>query len=98
MLSKCLNPTCSAIFRYLSDGRVFHLEIPRLGDKASSRRREYFWLCERCCASYTVVVKDGVASLRSRLLQQFMPEKRLESTEGEKRGFFRQADPGLLGP
>ena len=87
MLSKCLNPTCSATFRYLSDGRVFHLEIPRLGDKASSRRREYFWLCERCCASYTVVVKDGVASLRSRLLQQFMPEKRLESGRRKKRIF-----------
>ena len=66
MLSKCSHPTCSAVFRYLSDGRVFQLEIPEPGDHGTSRRREYFWLCGRCCTNFTVVIKDGRASVRSR--------------------------------
>ena len=44
MVAKCLNPTCAALFRYLSDGRIFHLEIPVDGDSGTARRREYFWL------------------------------------------------------
>jgi hypothetical protein len=27
MLSKCANPACSANFRYLHEGRLFHVEI-----------------------------------------------------------------------
>ena len=59
MLAKCLNPICSQTFRYLSDGRIFHLEIPIAGDTVTSRRREYFWLCDSCCAKFTVVLKNG---------------------------------------
>ena len=70
MLSKCFNPSCSASFRHLSEGRVFHLEVPLSTANLTSRRREYLWLCERCCASLTVVVKDGSASVRSRHLEQ----------------------------
>jgi hypothetical protein len=41
MLSKCLRPVCSAPFRYLREGRVFHLEIPSTEEaRTVARRRE----------------------------------------------------------
>jgi hypothetical protein len=94
MLSKCLNPTCSATFRYLRDGRVFHLEIPAPGDSGASRRREYFWLCGRCCTSFIVVVKNGAPALSSRFIELTSGE-RLEEGEEEK-AFFEQARPKLF--
>ena len=58
MLSKCFNPACSTPFRYLHDGRMYQLEIPPvLGNH--SPRREYFWLCGRCCSEFSVVLRDG---------------------------------------
>jgi len=54
MLAKCANPSCSASFRYLQEGRLFRLEAdPKLTSTvnayASSHTRvEYFWLCSRC--------------------------------------------------
>lgn len=83
MLAKCLNPICSATFRYLSDGRIFHLEIPVPGDKSTFRRREYFWLCDDCCARFTVVLKNGTGALQSRFLELASGE-RLEHGEEEE--------------
>ena len=85
MLAKCLNPICSQTFRYLSDGRIFHLEIPVAGDTVTSRRREYFWLCDSCCAKFTVVLKNGTVVLESRFLE-LMSSERLE--RGEEEGHF----------
>lgn len=54
MLAKCANPSCSASFRYLQEGRLFQLEdgselTPSVNPYASSSARvEYFWLCSRC--------------------------------------------------
>jgi hypothetical protein len=84
MLAKCLNPVCFATFRYLSDGRIFHLEIPVAGDSSTSRRREYFWLCDSCCAEFTVVLKDGTGAVQSRFLE-LMSGERLEQREEESR-------------
>ncbi len=83
MLSKCLNPTCSATFRYLRDGRVFHLEIPAPGDNVISRRREYFWLCGRCCRAFTVILRDGSPAISSRFID-LTSEERVEESEEEK--------------
>ncbi len=94
MLSKCSNPTCSAIFRYLSDGRVFHLEIPEPGDQGTSRRREYFWLCGGCCTNFTVTIKDGRAYVRSRSIDR-MPSQSLETPENEPPR-FRQSENNPL--
>lgn len=85
MLAKCLNPTCSATFRYLSDGRIFHLEIPVAGDSVTSRRREYFWLCDSCCAKFTVVLKNGTGAVQSRFFE-LMSGECLE--RGEEEGRF----------
>ncbi len=62
MLSKCVNPTCSAVFRYLHEGKVFRLERD-LGDDSDSHARhfEYFWLCSSCAGYLKVVYeRDGV--------------------------------------
>ena len=58
MLSTCLNPACGTPFRYLHDGRIYQLEIPAVPQKHSTRR-EYFWLCGRCCSEFAVVLRDG---------------------------------------
>lgn len=83
MLAKCLNPICSATFRYLSDGRIFHLEIPLAGNTSTSRRREYFWLCDSCCARFTVVLKNGTGTLESRFLELMSSERREQGEEEE---------------
>ena len=58
MLSKCANPACTEIFRYLHQGKIFHLTpgptVPRavLLNPALDER---FWLCELCSKEMTVV-------------------------------------------
>jgi len=96
MLSKCSHPTCSAVFRYLSDGRVFQLEIPERGDHGTSRRLEYFWLCGRCCTNYTVVVKDGRAAVRSRFFE--LMSSQLMESRGNETPQFRESDNHTLQP
>ncbi|MGC2193561.1 MAG: hypothetical protein WA628_02725 [Terriglobales bacterium] len=96
MLSKCLNPTCSAPFRYLRDGRIFQLGIPAPEDSGAARRREYFWLCGRCCASFTVVVKDGTGAVKSRVLELSLDE-RLEQGE-EEQPIPSRSDTNPFGP
>lgn len=72
MLSKCLNPRCSATFRYLRQGRLYRVdfsEAQRKGalaggiDPAPARSRvdsiEHFWLCEGCAATLTIEVSEG---------------------------------------
>src|SRR5256885_1718482 len=61
MLSKCSNPGCSATFRRLQTGKLFHFDSPnrRLSEDSSSpkspRGVEFFWLCEACAAKFTLV-------------------------------------------
>jgi hypothetical protein len=60
MVSKCANPSCSAVFRYWHQGKLYRVENgPKPGDTASdhsggSRRLEFFWLCDSCAAQMTV--------------------------------------------
>jgi len=62
MIAKCANPACSAPFRSLREGRVFVKEIeadpPAVGGERS-RQPQYFWLCNLCCRTLTVVVEKG---------------------------------------
>jgi hypothetical protein len=73
MVSKCLNPRCSATFRYLCEGRLFRIDFSEASRKsalagggmgASTRgkaeRVEHFWLCGSCAATMTVELgEDG---------------------------------------
>ena len=67
MISKCANPACSALFRYLHEGRLFPIECPGGPEmNASAHDGEfvgaphivrYFWLCSTCCRTMTLVPK-----------------------------------------
>lgn len=65
MVGMCANPYCGEPFRYLRQGKLFLLDVPRLEPNsgkpqpASSRGRERFWLCPHCCGALTVVVDDN---------------------------------------
>ena len=62
MLTKCANPSCSASFRFLHSGKLFHFDSPprpsldgrALRKPASSA--EMFWLCEKCAFENTLVI------------------------------------------
>jgi len=60
MIATCANPTCSKPFRYLRGGRLFLLEVAALDAEGrrtvgiDDRKREYFWLCERCAPTTTI--------------------------------------------
>jgi len=62
MLEKCANPACTATFRRLRDGRVFVTEVEadyRSSASGGSRQRQYFWLCNSCCRTMTVIAEKG---------------------------------------
>ena len=62
MLDKCANPACSAAFRRLRDGRVFVTEVEadrRSGANGPPRQLQYFWLCNSCCRTMTVIAEKG---------------------------------------
>ena len=58
MVHKCANPACSETFRRLRDGRIFVLEVegdPRGEGKGNTRQLRYFWLCNSCRRTMTVI-------------------------------------------
>lgn len=66
MLSKCANPQCSASFLYLRKGKLFRIEMapddnvrPDPKVRKPSARVEYFWLCDDCASSMTLLYKKG---------------------------------------
>ncbi len=62
MLDKCANPACSATFRRLRDGRVFVMEVEGNNQSSGSeraRQRQYFWLCNSCRLTMTVISEKG---------------------------------------
>jgi hypothetical protein len=64
MLGKCTNPSCSASFRYLRDGRLFRLERDPTLWSSKSNRVEYFWLCHRCSSEMTVRLREDGTVVR----------------------------------
>lgn len=71
MVTKCANPDCNNVFRYLKGGKLFLVDMPPIvPTSALSRleaelckkgaRYEYFWLCEECAPRMTLTfVKNG---------------------------------------
>jgi hypothetical protein len=71
MISKCANPACSARFLYLHQGKLFRFEREaQNGDELllgfdpavlkHSNAADFFWLCEKCSASMTLIHCRGV--------------------------------------
>ena len=72
MLSKCLNPCCSATFQYLRQGRLFRIDFTEMdrrsarsgqqiadSQRGNARPCEHFWLCEKCAATMTIAVSGA---------------------------------------
>src|SRR5437773_11005028 len=59
VLSKCANPDCSEIFRYLHQGKIFSLaptpEVEAVSGEMLPALQERFWLCDECSKKMTVV-------------------------------------------
>ena len=59
MLGKCLNPKCSAQFRYLHEGRVICLTSYRTHDQHQANghhfKVEYVWMCRACSGVFEPV-------------------------------------------
>ena len=59
MVSKCANPKCSEVFRYLHQGKIFLLsptpEVEMVTGHAYPSLYERFWLCDKCSREMTVV-------------------------------------------
>jgi hypothetical protein len=72
MLAKCANPSCSAPFLYLREGKLYQMEVVDDGcagapdnqpgpgaERKPVRRLEFFWLCGRCAAEMTLAFTRG---------------------------------------
>jgi hypothetical protein len=61
MLTKCANPSCSASFRHLQDGRLFLLEADLTLRSSEVKAPEYFWLYKACSVKMTLrLAPDGI--------------------------------------
>ncbi len=81
MVSKCANPNCSAAFLYLSQGKLFRWDTSAAASgkgwsfgadgqmQSPTRRIEFFWLCEECAATMTLVFKKGAGVVPTPLLR-----------------------------
>lgn len=65
MLVKCANAGCQSQFRFLRDGKLFHVNTQ--GEVNRSARVEHFWLCERCAQEFMVVATaQGLPVIKAR--------------------------------
>ena len=65
MLAKCTNPTCSAPFRRLTEGKLFQVETqyPEQEEGIPRKNRlthhvEHFWLCAECARLVTLAFHE----------------------------------------
>ena len=69
MLGKCANPGCSEVFRYLHEGKIFHLcptpEVQAATEVFRPLLFERFWLCDKCSKQMTLVWGGTQAKLVS---------------------------------
>jgi hypothetical protein len=75
MLHKCANPACSTLFRRITEGKLFLVQMhpqdsPRLKSdrpiykRTVLRRVEHYWLCDECSRHLTLVVEpEGMATV-----------------------------------
>jgi hypothetical protein len=71
MISKCANPACAARFLYLHEGKLYRFERDAqnnsellMGFDPTIRKHstgvQFFWLCETCAASMTLIRCKGI--------------------------------------
>jgi hypothetical protein len=65
MLSKCANPSCSNVFHYFGEGKVFEIRWEASSGAAHSsygkkrKRIEHYWLCSSCAITLTVAMDSA---------------------------------------
>ncbi len=81
MLHKCANPACTAPFRSLREGKLFLAETSPSdlnasfdGNRRKIRRREHFWLCDACCAQFTLRFDANLGMLTVPLSNRAAPQ------------------------
>jgi len=64
MYLKCAHPDCSSDFDY-GQGRLFRFQQSPQQEKQPSHWHavKHFWLCTRCCESYTLEYQKGIGVL-----------------------------------
>jgi hypothetical protein len=69
MLHKCANPACKVPFLSLREGKLFLAEtvpsepVAFEGNRRNLPRREHFWLCDACCAHFTLRFDNSLGML-----------------------------------
>lgn len=71
MLSKCANPNCSNIFRYLHEGKLYLVNSsPAKTQRNRSLRHtgewrplEYAWLCSSCCRHMSIRFDEELGAM-----------------------------------
>jgi hypothetical protein len=65
MLTKCANSSCSNLFHYFGEGKVFEIRSEGSsgaahGSHAKKRKRvEHYWLCSSCSATLTIATDSA---------------------------------------
>jgi hypothetical protein len=72
MYLKCAHPDCAADFDY-GQGRFFRFQqFPRQEPSSlNSHGVKHFWLCTRCCETFTIDYQSGVGVLLRQRLDVF---------------------------
>jgi len=90
MLQKCANPSCTAPFRSLREGKLFLAETlpqdsnqPFDGNRRKVRRREHFWLCDACSTHLTLRF-DAERGMLTVPLTDYMAPRFLTRAAGER--------------
>ena len=93
MLSKCANPSCPTLFRYLHEGRLYVISprdgLARRKPRCSSKsgQIEYAWLCASCSRYLTIQVS---AEFGTRVVRK--PEANDGSRSGTSANNITNAD------
>ncbi len=85
MVSKCANPSCSAIFRYLREGTIFHVASGPTHSENNfipgASAHERFWLCGECSTTMTVISDfSGIRVVPLQDLSEKQRQQRARST------------------
>ena len=96
MLSKCANPECFEVFRYLHQGKIFYFP-PTLDPQATTAtldasRHERFWLCARCSKQMTLKW-DGTQAKLVRLAVETGHNKALPALPALKNEVVKKRRP-----
>ena len=91
MYLKCAHPECSADFDY-GQGRFFRFQQFPLQDPppANSHAVKHFWLCTRCCETFTIDYQKGVGVLLRQRLETLTGGQPSHFVLQDERGANRQ--------